>query len=65
MRIKYNTSDPSIKKAELMRKIYGISAVNKAVNMPDPIAGFYNAWPLTKQLIYFFEKGKGSIQTIF
>jgi len=48
-----------------MWEIYGISAMNKAGNMPDPIASFYNAWPLTKQLIYFFEKGKGSIQTTF
>lgn len=58
-RIYYDTSDPEIKKAALMWKIYGISAMNKAVNMPDPIASFYNAWPLSKQLIIFFSEGPG------
>ena len=58
-RIFYDTSDPDIKKAALMWKIYGISAMNKAIHMPDPIASFFNAWPLSKQLIHFFETGKG------
>ena len=56
----YNeTTDPEVRKAALMWKIYGISAMNKAINMPDPIASFYNAWPLTKQSVVFFESGYG------
>jgi len=58
-KIYFGTSESEIKRAALMWKIYGISAMNKAINMPDPIASFYNAWPLSKQLIYFFEEGKG------
>ncbi len=58
-RIYNDTNDPEIKRAALMWKIYGISAMNKAINMPDPIASFYNAWPLTKQSIIFFESGYG------
>ena len=58
-KIFYNTSDPEIRRAALMWKIYGISAMNKSINMPDPIASFYDAWPLTKQMIDFFESGNG------
>lgn len=53
------SDDPEIKKATLMWKIYGISAMNKAINMPDPIASFYNAWPLAKQTVIFFDTGYG------
>lgn len=58
-KIYFSSSDPEIKRAALMWKIYGISAMNKAINMPDAIASFYNAWPLTKQMVYFFKDGKG------
>ena len=54
------TNEKAIKKAALMWKIYGISAMSKAINMPDEIASFYNAWPLVKQMTYFFENGKGA-----
>ncbi|MCG8305983.1 MAG: hypothetical protein MI975_01240 [Cytophagales bacterium] len=57
--IYFSSKDREIKKAALMWKIYGISAMSKAINMPDPIASFFNAWPLAKQLIYFFEHGEG------
>ena len=57
--IYYRTTDQEIKKASLMWKIYGISAMGKAINMPDPIVSFYNAWPLIKQMTLFFENGKG------
>jgi hypothetical protein len=58
-RIYYSASDPEVRRAALMWKIYGISAMNKAINMPDPIASFYNAWPLAKQTVIFFESGPG------
>jgi hypothetical protein len=55
----HEAADPEIKRAALMWKIYGISAMNKAINMPDPVASFYNAWPLSKQMIDFFDSGLG------
>ncbi|MCK5104332.1 MAG: hypothetical protein KAQ62_28855 [Cyclobacteriaceae bacterium] len=58
-KIYFGTNNLEIKRAALMWKIYGISAMNKAINMPDPIASFYNAWPFTKQIIIFFEEGEG------
>jgi dsDNA-binding SOS-regulon protein len=58
-KIYYQTSDPVVKRAALMWKIYGISAMNKAINMPDPVASFYNAWPFAKQSVIFFENGVG------
>jgi len=58
-KIYYQTQEKDIKKAAIMWKIYGISAMNKAINLPDPIASFYNAWPLAKQTVIFFETGYG------
>ena len=57
--IYYESNNREVRKAALMWKIYGISAMSKAINMPDPVASFYNAWPLAKQMIYFFEEGEG------
>lgn len=53
------SSDYNIKRAALMWRIYGISAMSKAINMSDPILSFYNGWPLTKQMVIFFETGPG------
>lgn len=53
------SSDYDIKRAALMWRIYGISAMSKAINMSDPILSFYNGWPLSKQMIIFFETGPG------
>lgn len=58
-KIYLQSDDKEIQKATLMWKIYGISAMNKAINMPDPIASFYNAWPLAKQTVIFFDTGYG------
>ncbi len=57
--IYFRTANPEIKKAALMWKLYGISAMQKAISFNDPIVCFYNAWPLSKQMIIFFEDGPG------
>ena len=58
-KIYFKADDYKVRKAALMWKIYGISAMNKAVNMPDPVASFFNAWPFAKQMVTFFESGIG------
>jgi hypothetical protein len=59
-KIYFQAEEHEMKKAAVMWKIYGISAMNKAINMPDPIASFYNAWPLAKQTVIFFDTGPGA-----
>jgi hypothetical protein len=58
-RVYYSSSDYAIKKNVLQWRIYGISAMSRAINISDPFLAFYNGWPLTKQTLNYFETGAG------
>jgi hypothetical protein len=57
--IYFEAEDPQIRRSALMWKIYGISAMSKAVNTSDQVAAFFDAWPFAKQSVGFFESGPG------
>jgi hypothetical protein len=53
------TDDPEIRRNARLWKMNAIPAIQKAAFQFDPLAGYVDAWVLTKQMLQYFEEGHG------
>jgi hypothetical protein len=53
------TDDPEVQRNARLWKMNAIPAIQKAAFQYDPLAGYIDAWVLTKQMLQYFEEGAG------
>jgi hypothetical protein len=53
------TDDLEVRRNARLWKMNSIPAIQKAAFQYDPLAGYIDAWVLTKQMLQFFEEGYG------
>jgi hypothetical protein len=53
------TDDLEVRRNARLWKMNAIPAIQKAAFQFDPLAGYVDAWVLTKQMVQFFEEGYG------